>query len=158
MSRSDWRFREILVLRTDADRYARGGRIGPLGYRHLGRPPADGGGAWYPGCDSDGEPPGVLGALAEDLPRRVALRAYVATLSGSTVAEWRAQLPGVIDAMRDARQDWDLPSAVVITRARSAQIELDILERWPGIRVVWLGTAKAERPSSATLAEVTATK
>lgn len=164
MSRSDsaWRWSTILVLRSEADRYARGHHIGPVVVRDVLAPPqrsvdpATGEvtpAGWYAGASS-GDVPGIVGALAELRGHRRGLRVYVATLTGSTVAEWRAQLPAVAAGVRDARVGWDLPRTIAITRARSATIEDDILQRWPGVRVVWLGAAKAERADSAQLAEV----
>lgn len=162
MSRSNWRWATILVLRSDADRYARGAHIAPIVVRDVLNPPPEvtdpetgevTPAGWYDGAVT-GDVPGVVAALAEQREHRRGLRVYVATLTGSTVSEWRSQLPAVVAGVRDARVGWDLPQAVAITRARSATIEDDILARWPGVKVVWLGAAKAERPDGAMLDEV----
>lgn len=156
MSRSDgWRWTTILVLRSEADRYARDAHIGPIVVRDVLAPPLESTDSetgavipagWYAGASS-GDVPGVVGALAEQRSHRRGLRVYVATLTGSTVSEWRSQLPAVAAGVRDAAVGWGIPRAVVLTRARAATIETDILARWPGIRVVWVGAPSDQRPS-----------
>lgn len=134
--------RTLLILRSVADRYARGGRVGPVAVRVVGQPPEDEG-RWYAGCGSDAEPPGVVGALAERLARRSSLRAYVATLAGQAAA-WEAAIPDVARGVEEARVEWDAPEIVVVTRARAEGLEAAIRAAWPDARIVWLGAAKAE--------------
>lgn len=149
-----YRWRTVLLLRTSTDRYPRRPVIGPIAVRDLDNPPPAGvdedgtpyAGGWFAGVGSRYSG-GIVDALADQLPRRFGLRVYVATLTATTVAEWRAALPGVVDRLRDANVGWGNPKTVVLARVRAAAIEADILARWPRIKVVWAGALAEQRPS-----------
>lgn len=157
MSRRDRRC--VLVVTTAGSRgrwtRARGSRRGVCLVRDLSSPPppwvdelgdAQPGG-WSEGACTPGEPPGIVQALAAETRPGVRIDVYLATVTASTVAEWRAALGDVVGQVRDASAGWGMPRTVVLTRARSAQLEADILARWPGIRVVWAGPQGDARPA-----------